>query len=191
MNLDLLCAAVESTPHNVPPEVARWFLSGLAEHLKEGVPMDDALGLRTQGASRNLRTQYLKRLQDIALYEAWSIYGGDDNRQWWKLFSRTVRNFSASTWPRWRDLDDMPEHASALQRSLWRAFKYGNVATSPRRLSEAVKRGSEYMTQVLRTPVTSAAYRMSITEVLLRHHRELQRLLDEQEAELKEWRDET
>lgn len=96
----------------LPPAPVRAHTIRAVAAWSRGAPLERAFGLRP--ASRDYSTR------NAALLAAGRALGEDPQR-----LARAVHDFETRRWPRWRAHEQPPEHAAAVDRHLFCAFRSG------------------------------------------------------------------
>lgn len=122
-----------------PAPLTQWFEQGLQEYLTDGEKtLDICLGLRGQ-SERSWRYQFLMMQRNNHLREAHTLCDGDTP---WKKsceLAKQIDRFRGIIWPRFKDLEDVPEGTSALRTTLFNTFKVGlPVPKTTRQLHDIV-----------------------------------------------------
>lgn len=122
-----------------PAPLTRWFEQGLQEYITDGEKtLDICLGLRSQ-SERSWRYQFLMMQRNNHLREAHTFCDGDTP---WKKscqLAKEIERFRGIIWPRFKELENVPDGTSNLRTSLFNAFNVGlSVPKTARQLHDIV-----------------------------------------------------
>ncbi len=128
--LKFLLQTMVSAESALPPEVAAWLTDGINQHLTDGVPLDQALGL--VGGSRTAGYQYRMQQRDRHLKAAAELLADGSCPPWRRAqeLKKAINRFEGAIWPRLRHHNQPPENLSELRRALFWARKL-NMAPLP------------------------------------------------------------
>jgi hypothetical protein len=146
--LGRLFAALTAVPR-APLDLAvtEWLLQGLLTAARQGVPLEEALGL-AGGGRRTFRQRLLQRQRDEHLVRALQAVAADARLPLWPRCLRLapeVKRFLAVAWPRARRLGAAPSEWPAYRQALFGAAATGlALPTSASGLRDACQRVAPY-----------------------------------------------
>ncbi|HKJ77736.1 MAG TPA: hypothetical protein VKA64_11085, partial [Gammaproteobacteria bacterium] len=111
----------------VPEEAVAWLVDGLTEHLEEGTPLEQALGLGGGQGQDKARTRFRLLRRAFHLRQAWELCDGEGPTDKSRELDRQVRRYEANIWPRQQHLAAPPAGSSQLRAQLFHAFKAAPV----------------------------------------------------------------
>lgn len=122
-----------------PAPLTRWFEQGLQEYLADGdKSLDICLGMRGQ-SERSWRYQFLMMQRNNYLREAHTLCEGDTLWKQSCQLAKEIDRFRGIIWPRFQNLEDVPDGTSALRTTLFNAFKLGlPIPKAARRIHDIV-----------------------------------------------------
>jgi hypothetical protein len=145
--LGRLFAALVSRRAPLDLAVTEWLLQGLLSAARQGVPLDEALGLAGGGA-RTLRRRLLTVRRDLHLADALAAVAVVDDVSEWQRCQRLaaqIRRFTSDVWPRAGKWAEPPSDWPAWKTALFRAAQTGiELPTSARAVSAACTRVAPY-----------------------------------------------
>lgn len=104
--------------------------------------LDAALGLTATGPGKERAlTRWRRARRNQHLRAALALVDGGYSWQRCLALAKEISRFESDLWPRWRDLPDPPDGASALRQALFHARREGALPTSPRQLSNIATNG--------------------------------------------------
>ena len=128
------------------PEGRTWLQQAFERHVREGISMDDALGLKTPGNRPNVPEQHALTRRNQYLRRAMKEFQMLHPAKWRdKDFQEYALNFKKKEWQKLKGLDEPPGYVTLLHQHLfwvyWYARRAGRepVPSSVSGLSEALR----------------------------------------------------
>ncbi len=137
--LELYAVVVEAVEGDkeVPSEAVTWLAEAIFLNAMTGTPVEEALGLKMPGStSRTIRYQYLQRLRDEAILEAWKGTAGATPWEKSQNLSRHIERFEFG-----QVIRGFREAANDIESALDRAFDTEiRMPTTPEGVNAIVQR---------------------------------------------------